>query len=101
MGATEMALTFIRDEDLADKAALYGEPAIDAELARRRNKRMVDLRGNDLPAPDPWDAERARAGHRFDPVAAAGLRASATTYGDPFEREAARRSKSGADRRSA
>jgi hypothetical protein len=91
MAATEMALTFIRDEDLADKAALYGQPAIDAELARRRSRRTVDLRGDDRPAPDPWDAERARAGGNFDPVAAAGLRVSAVTYGDPFAREAARR----------
>jgi hypothetical protein len=92
-------LTMIGDEDLNDpaKAALYGADAIAAERVRRSQRTVygngdsVDLRGDDLPAPDPWNAERARAGHLFDPVAAAGMRAASKGYGDAFDREAARR----------
>ena len=71
-------------------AALWGKPAIDAELERRSHREVVDLRGEDAPR-DPWLAEKSRLGHLFDPVAASGLRAASATYGDAFEREAARR----------
>jgi hypothetical protein len=94
-------LPMILDEDLNDpgKVALYGADTIAAErAARERAQRRVyghgdsiDLRGDDLPAPDPFEAERARAGHLFDPVVAAGMRAASKSYGDPFDREVARR----------
>jgi hypothetical protein len=83
-------LRSMSDESLAapGAAALYGD-ALAAERARRRG--VVNLRVEDAPPPDPWDAERARAGHSFDPVAFAGMRAGSRGYGDAFEREAARR----------
>lgn len=87
---TMKELAFVRDEDLAEKAPLYGQPAIDAERARR-NGVVVNLRGEDVPPPDPWEAERTRAGHLFDPIGAAGLSAASKVFGDAHEREAIRR----------
>lgn len=85
-------------QELAENAraldALYGEGAAQRELNARQAARTLNLRGDDLPPSDPWDAAKARAhrnGETFDPIAAAGIRAALSYVGDPHDAETRRR----------
>lgn len=92
MGAPE--LQWVADEDLASKLGLYPEHEINAERARRAGRyyQSVSLRAEDHPARDPWDVEKQRLRHDFDPVSHAGLQASSPgMLGDFYDVETRRR----------
>jgi hypothetical protein len=92
----------IPDDVLADpilrdqREAIYGREAIAREIILRQQERrqVVDLRGDDLPPPDPWNAAKQAArtrGVTFDPVTTAGMRCGLTDVGDAHDRETRRR----------